>query len=258
MKKFYFIAVMALATLTTNAQEKLTLSTYNGTKLEKYDGHICNVTVNRYMFKGWNTIALPFDVTAEELNETFGADCRLERLIGVENVGNDIQLNFQDCKDGGMKAHTPYILYYNGEPANKKISKEASISSEKAILTFSTPRGETVTMAGAQEKIAGIGFYGILAKDNEEAKFAKVDGSLNGFYATRCYVQLTSATANAITTRHITASDATSISADVNDNEQVDVYNTNGVKVASKVNAEKMSNLQPGIYMVKGKKVLVK
>ena len=60
MKKLLVIAAMAALSLGAQAQERLILSTYNGTNLAKYDGKVCNVTVNRYTFTGWNTIALPF------------------------------------------------------------------------------------------------------------------------------------------------------------------------------------------------------
>ena len=96
MKKLYLIAAMAIATLAGNAQEKLYLSTYNGTNIEKYDGKVCDVTVNRYVFNGWNTISLPFALSESELNETFGQNCRLERLVGAEQNGQGITLNFQD------------------------------------------------------------------------------------------------------------------------------------------------------------------
>ena len=63
MKKFYLIAIMAALTMTASAQQKLNISTYSGTDLARYDGVECNVSMNRYLFNGWNTIALPFDMT---------------------------------------------------------------------------------------------------------------------------------------------------------------------------------------------------
>jgi hypothetical protein len=258
MKKFYLIAALTVATLTANAQQKLYLSTYNGTNLEHVDGKTCLVSANRYMFKGWNTIALPFAMTTDELNEMFGTDCRLERLIGVENDGNDILLNFQDCKAEGLQANTPYVLYYTGENANKKIEKEALISNGQASISFLTNRGEQVTMAGVQTQTKGVGFYGIPAKDNGEVNFRKIDESLNGFFATRCYIQLTSATASQLKVRHLAAGEVNSIQQVLTNDELVDVYNLAGKKIAAGLNAEKVSQLKQGIYVVKGQKVLVK
>lgn len=258
MKKSIFIAALAVASLAANAQEKLTLSTYNGTNIEKYDGKICNVTVNRYMFTGWNTIALPFSVSADEMNEVFGSDCKLEKLVSVENVGNNVQLNFQDCKASGIQANTPYILYYTGETGNKKITKEATLIDAPASISFTTERGEVVTMSGVETKTAGVGFYGILARDNAEAQFAKVDASLSGFLATRCFVQVSSETAGQLITKHLLAGETTTINAITKSGEKVDVYSTNGVRVASKLSADQVNSLRPGIYIVKGQKVTVK
>lgn len=258
MKKIYLIAALAMASLTAGAQEKLNISTFNGTNVEKYDGKICNVTVNRYVFKGWNTIALPFYVTTEELNDIFGADCKLEKLVNVENVGNDVQLCFQDCKAEGMQANTPYILHYAGESANKRIQKEAVINDMQPSVSYTTQNGTTVTMAGVQTKTAGIGFYGILARDNGEAQFVKVDGSLNGFLATRCYIQLPAATDAKLLTKHFAAGETTSINAITKAGEKVDVFSVNGVKVASQIDGNQVNNLHPGIYIVKGQKILVR
>ena len=107
MKKFFLIAAMAALSLGAQAQEKLYLSTYNGTNLSKYDGKLCNVTVNRYVFTGWNTIALPFAMSEQELNDIFGADCQLERLASVEdNTQGGVTLNFVNCKADGLQAAT--------------------------------------------------------------------------------------------------------------------------------------------------------
>lgn len=258
MKKFYFIVALTMASLGANAQEKVTISTYNGTSVEKFDGQVCNVTVNRYIFNGWNTIALPFSVSAEEMDEVFGSDCKLERLVSVENVGNDLQLNFQDCKASGIQANTPYILYFTGETGNKKLTKETTLFSAPSSVSFTTRQGEVVTMSGVGAKTAGVGFYGILARDNAEAQFTKVDASLSGFLATRCYIQLSSETDAKLVTNHLAAGETTSIQAITKTGETVDVFTTNGVRVASKLSAAEVNNLRPGIYVVKGQKVIVK
>lgn len=43
MKKLYFIAALALASVTANAQKTLSLSTYSGTDITKYDNQTMNV-----------------------------------------------------------------------------------------------------------------------------------------------------------------------------------------------------------------------
>lgn len=259
MKKLLLTAAIALGCLNANAQGTLNLSTYQGTDLTKYAGKTMNVSVSRYLFKGWNTIALPFSMTAAQVDEAFGSDCKLEKLVGVENDGRDIKLNFQDCKAEGIKANTPYILHYTGESGTRKfVAESVPVVDAPAALTFTAEgTGETVTMACAKVKQNADGLYGILAKDNSEAAFVNVDAISNGFYATRCYIQLSNGNSTLLTTNHID-NDVTGINSVAKNGEVIDVYNLSGVKVASQINAEQVNSLQKGIYIVKNKKVLVK
>ena len=257
MKKFYLIAMMAIMALTASAQQRLSLSTYAGTNLEKVNGTECQITVNRQMFHGWNTLSLPFAVSVEELNEAFGSDCRLERLVGVENGDNAVSLIFQDCKARGMEANVPYLVYYNGEDGNCRIAKTAVPYNRPATLTFSDGH-EKVTMGAAQKQTVGDGVYGIRVKDNSEALFTAVNGDGAIFYATRCFVKLSSGTNKTINTIHLAAGEVTSISTLVSNGRAVDVYTLSGQKVASKANAAQLRSLQPGVYVANGQKVLVK
>lgn len=260
MKKIYIIAVLALSAIAAKAQQTLNLSTYSGTNLEKYDGQTCNVSISRYVFNGWNTICLPISVDAAELDAIFGSDCKLEKLVGVENDGTKVKLNFQDCKAEGIKANMPYILYYTGEPGTKTFTvKDALVQNGEAAISFTAEgTGETVKMACAKKRTEAQGLYGVLAKDNTEATFVNVDNVTNGFFATRCYIQMSSGNSTLLTTNHIAATDVSSISAIASPTEFVDVYNISGVRIASRISAAEVNNLQKGIYVVKGHKVMVK
>ena len=258
MKKFYLFAALALATLTTSAQQRLNLSTYQGTDVANYDGKTLEVNTTRTMFKGWNTLSLPFALSEQELNQFFGSDCKLEKLVGVEEAGNTILLNFQDCKASGVQPNTPYILFYTGENGNVKIATKARISNETSALSFTTNSGDIVKMCGAAKRLNGKGLYGVKAIDNSDAKFVTVDTDATFFYATRCYITLSSGTDKLLTSRHMAAGETTSITDIATENEKVDVYNTNGIRVATKTTASQVNNLKPGIYVVKGQKILVK
>ena len=258
MKKLLIMAAMAVASVGAQAQTKLFLSTYNGTNLEKYDGTTCDVTVNRQLFTGWNTLSLPFAMNEQELNDVFGSDCRLERLAGVEESGNDICLNFADCKRDGLQANTPYMLYYTGDIGTKTIRKETVVAQAPAVLTFTTASGDVVTMNGAQKHVDANGLYGVLAIDNSEVRFVAVDETTSGFYATRCYIQVASGTSKKLNARHLGYNETTTISAIATGEELVDVYNLQGNKVASQMRADQVNDLRPAIYIVKGHKVLVK
>ena len=103
-----------------------------------------------------------------------------------------------------------------------------------------------------------MGYYGVMAIDNGDAKFVKVHENTNGFFATRCYIQLSSGNSKQLTTRHLAAGNPTGINAVAAENELVDVYNLAGGKVASQVRAAEVNSLKAGVYVVKGQKILVK
>lgn len=260
MKKFYLIAALSCLIATAHAEKTLNISTYGGTDLTPYAGQTVNVSVTRYLITGWNTISLPFALSESQLNEIFGNDCKLEKLIGVENDGTEVKLNFQDCKTGGIQPNTPYILYYNGETGNKRIYVEnATIYVNSSVISFKAQgTGETVEMACAQKKTDATGLYGVLAKDNSEAKFVNTDAITSGFFATRCYVKMSSGNVKTLSTNHIGDGEATSIAQIADKSEIVDVYSISGSLVASQIPVAEINNLQKGIYVVKDKKIIVK
>lgn len=256
MKKIYLIAAMAAATMAASAQQALTVSTYAGTNLEKYDGQECRVTVNRYVFSGWNTIALPIALSEAELNDIFGSDCRLERLVAAEDEGSAVRLDFVDCKAEGMVPGTPYILHYTGETGTKRISKTAVVSdAEAAVSVVAKGSGEIITMACAQQQTSSEGLYGVLAVANEDATFVRMADGKKIFYATRCYIERQNDTE--LKTNHIKEF-TTGIEGVCAETDLVDVYTLSGVRVASGIRASEVGQLPADIYVVGGQKVLVK
>lgn len=257
MKKLLLIAAVASLSLSATAQKRVNLSTYNGTQVEKFAGQTCAVDVNRYILSGWNTLCLPMDVSADQLKAALGADYRLERLVAAEQSGREIILTFSDCKAEGVKAGAPYILYFAGETGNKKLSLTTELTSNVKPLSFTTAEGVEVTMSGAAVKTDGRGKYGILAIDNSDARFTSVDGD-KVFYATRCYVTTSGAGQYELKTRHTDSNEITGIADIAAADEVLDVYNLMGQRVAAGVRAADVNNLEPNIYVVKGRKILVK
>lgn len=258
MKKLFCMIALTAIALTAWSQTPLRLSTYSGTSLEKYDGKLCNVTAERYLFTGWNTISLPFAVTEQELDEALGQGVKLERLVGVTQQGTEIVLNFQDCKAEGIQANKPYILYYPGETSSKKFTAVTQVANEESKVTMTTSGGVEVTMSGAARKTDGMGFYGILAINNVDANFTYIDNEKAFFYATRCYVSIPGEQQFTLTTRHWNAGEITSITDIAAPSDIIDVYNVLGMRVAHNIKAGEVNNLAPNIYVVKGRKILVK
>lgn len=244
--------------MTASAQTKVTLNTYSGTAVDKYAGMQCDVTMNRYLFTGWNTVALPFDMSEQDLDAVLGQGWQLERLVGVNQQGSVVELCFQECKAEGVKAGVPYILYYAGETGTKKFLVNTRLTPDYSPLTFTTEAGVQVTMSGAALKAQGKGKYGILALHNAEARFTRVDSEDNVFYATRCYITTSTQQPLTMVARHLGANEVTGITDIVAGSDVVDVYNIQGMKVASGVRAADVNNLVPNVYIVNGRKVIVR
>lgn len=256
MKKLYLIAALTACTLAASAQQAFTLSTIGGTDLSRYDGQECRVTTHRYVFTGWNTIALPFALSEAELNDLFGADCRLERLVAAEEEGSCVRLDFVDCKAEGLAASVPYILHYAGEPKSVKIAKTAVVSADEAsVSVVAKGSGEIITMACADRQTASSGLYGVLAAANDEATFVRMSDDKKIFYATRCYIERQNDTE--LKTNHIKEF-ATGIEGTCAEAKLVDVYTLGGTLVAAGIRAAEVSQLPADIYIVGGQKVLVK
>ncbi len=258
MKKLFCIIALAGLALTAWSQKPLKLSTYSGTSLDRYDGQLCDVTADRYLFTGWNTISMPFDMTEQEIDDALGQGVKLERLVGVTQQGTEIILNFQDCKSEGIQANKPYILYYPGEAGSKKFHAYTQINNAESKVTMTTNGGVEVTMNGAAFKTDGKGLYGILAINNVDANFTYVENDKVFFYATRCFISIPGEQQFTLTPNHLGAGEVTSITDITAPNDIVDVYNVLGMKVAHNIKASEVNNLAPNIYVVKGRKILVK
>lgn len=258
MKKLFCIIALAGLALTAWSQTPLRLSTYNGTSLERYDGQQCDITADRYLFTGWNTISMPFSMTEDEIDEALGQGVKLERLVGVTQQGNEIVLNFQDCKDEGIEANKPYILYYPGETGTKRFHVNAQVKNQESKITMTTGGGVEVTMSGTARKTDGKDLYGILAINNVDANFTYIDNDKAFFYATRCFITISGDQQFTLTPNHLTKGEITSINDIAAPSDIVDVYNVLGMRVAHNIKAGEVNNLAPNIYVVKGRKILVK
>lgn len=262
MKKVLLTAALVASTMAASAQT-LYLSTYSGTNIAKFDGQAKDISMTRAIFKGWNTISLPFSLTEAQVNEYFGEDCRLEKFVGVETNANGTTMLFQDVKEQGIQPNTPYILFYTGENTSVKMNMpQVVLSNTPAAISYTDMNGMTITMSGAQFSVDSNEKYGILAKDNDEASFVNVADLKTMFYATHCYVQVSNideavSTNLILATRHLAAaSETTAINQIVSSpNELIDVYNEAGQQVAKGMKASQFNTLSNGLYIVKGMKV---
>lgn len=78
------------------------------------------ITLNRKVFKGWNTFCVPFALTQEQLEEAYGSGAVAKYLSGVTTDPEGATLHFTPETDGGIEANKAYLLYLAADVTEAK------------------------------------------------------------------------------------------------------------------------------------------
>ena len=194
---------------------------------DKYDVMLKHTLVN-----GWNTICLPFAVAAEDITTLFGASATVYKFNGAN--GNNLDFGAATS----MEAGTPYLIHVNAaKTINELVSgveldTEANTVAGKFVGTY-----KPVADGGLTDKY-GVTPSNTIAKGNDYT-------TMKGF---RAYFEGISANARISIYDEATGITKVYAPADIfGDNDRV--YNMNGQKV---------ENAKKGVYIVNGRKVVVK
>ena len=205
-----------------------------------------NVTLDRTFAAGWNTVCLPFATTVTAL----GAEQAQAFTAFANNT-----LTFTKVADGNLAANTPYLIYFeeakdlSAAPIYMPVEIEGSTP---AAVTFGD-----VTFTGnytAGKDMEGL--YGVAEQNG--AQYIMKGGAGSKLGSTGAYFTVSGTTAGVNTlSLDIEGEGTTGIESIVAEEGQAfDVYTLTGVKVRTA--ATDLDGLQRGIYIVNGKKVLVK
>lgn len=216
-----------------------------------------SISLNRKLVKGaWNTICLPFDVSAAQAKSAFGADVRIAAL-NAESKGNT--LIFDNKTAEGIKAAVPYLIMPSEVKANNQYEfYNVSIKPENTApaAAVSTPDG--FAFKGIYNKVditqdinnpeASDSYAAFLGANNTLFK-AKSGSTTKGF---RAYFVIPNSTATSAL-RVVVVGNATSIkNINCGAVESDDaVYNLQGQRVDAR-------SLMPGLYIKAGKKFVVR
>ncbi|MBR1525754.1 MAG: choice-of-anchor D domain-containing protein [Prevotella sp.] len=192
--------------------------------------------------KGWNTICVPFALTDTDLEAIFGEGYKVYELKGYTN--GELKFNVADRRYAGY----PYIVY----------SENPVTLDERGYLltyvSFSTVKYDSYGNAkfqGTFEPIPAPGMegkYGVVPSTGH-IKVGGPNASLKGY---RAYFELPEGTeASGISLDFGDGTVITGIEAVELLNGTADVYDLNGRKMDN-------SNLQRGVYVINGKKVVIK
>lgn len=219
----------------------------------------------RTLMAGYNTICLPMSLTAEQL-QAAAPGVQLERLAGIGQEGDVVQLYFIDCTAQGLQAGVPYLIYSpTTQLLHVKSDKAGKVNLELKTVKMTDQAGNAVSFASSWQATQGVGRYGIPAQQDAlvlESVLIRTEGD-KVFLPTRCGFdwEAQSATASQMQIKHITTMNGTATRIDQLEKSgaQVDVYDTKGALVKAHTTIEQARHTLPaGIYVVQGEKWAVK
>lgn len=254
----------------------------NGTDPYKYP---VTYNIRRYFNVGkWESLILPCTLTGDQVKQTFGGDKEVQLSAFKEVKGTCVYFKAVDLDNEGIVAGKPYII---------KVGKEADIKTKGDKYTFPWGINQTVKVNGPIYQVKGVvpptftgngvtiekettagdkvqfhGFYydpGVApakAYVVNNGNMYHLSSEWNNFVGTSWYVTIKDAQGNAKALSFSFDGDS-STTAIENVTRQEDaavqtdgfVYNLSGQRVGTRNN---MSNLSSGIYVVAGKKFVVK
>lgn len=212
------------------------------TKIEANKGKTIDVKLIRSLKAGaWNTICLPFDVTAEQIKNILKAEGMVREYADDDATAQTI--TFKKV-EGNMKAGEPYLI--------KPTEDITSLAFEGVTIT--------ATEGNLQGKAYGI--WGTLGKYtmktdgtelflNAAGKFVAPAAATNTMKGFRAYFMVPSGSSAAALNINIDGETTGINNIETNAAVNGKVYNLNGQYVGNSLNG-----LKKGIYVVNGKKVI--
>lgn len=241
--------------------------------------------IRRYFNVGkWESLILPCTLTGDQVKQTFGGDKEVKLSVYDRVEGTCVYFKTVDTDKEGIVAGIPYII---------KVGKEADIKTKNDEYTFPWGNNTTVKVKGPIYQVKGVvpptftdddvtteevtsggykvQFHGFYYDPGTAPTNAYVvnngdmyhlSSAWNSFVGTSWYVTITDAQGNA-KALSFSFDDDSSTTAIENVAGQEDaavqtdgfVYNLSGQRVGTR---NDMSNLSSGIYVVAGKKFVVK
>ena len=197
-----------------------------------------NVTLSRTFLAGWSTICLPFATTTA----AFGEEVKAQTFASADANG----LNFTEVTD--LEANKPYLIYFPSETTapiylSAEVETTTPVSVTFGDFTFCGSYAASMSMSGK---------YGVADQDGVQKLMLGDDNSTLG--ATRAY--FTKSGDQPAQIRLNLDGNTTAIDKVEQVETTFTVYTLQGVLVREQ--ATTLNGLPKGIYIVNGKKMIVK
>lgn len=216
------------------------------------------VYMNTTLDPGFNAMALPFAITADEAAEIFGEDAVVMELSGSSVEGTEVRAHFTTVTTG-MEAGKPYLVFvtHDTKPA---MFKNKAITTQ--MQNVETDHLTLIPTTAATEVTPGMFLLTIdnfVPKGNTPVEISNAAGSIlkapaageQQLKSFRAYVTLKDPTATTLTFDNSQDIDTgiDSVGADTFTDDDL-IYNLQGIRVSHPAKG--------AIYIVNGKKVVIK
>ncbi len=256
--KHFVLSLVAMATLCVPAlaqnRVKNIYASSDKLNIEQLQNTEQPVQLSRFLFAGYNTLCLPMSVSAEQL-QTAAEGARIERLVGIGQEDNTLNLYFLDCTNEGIEAGVPYLIYSQTTQFLRLKNTEATnISDVLRNVRMTDDNGNTISFGSNWETIRKDGLYGIPAKQDAtilESILIRTEAD-KAFLPTRCGFnwEQQSATATDLNIKHIKSlAEATGIQSI--HNSQCTMHND-----AYDLSGRRITTPKRGIVIENGRKVV--
>ena len=218
-------------------------ATDTDTKIEKNNGKTQDVTLTRSLKAGvWNTICLPFDVTADQVESVLKATDNVKEFDKEDKATATIF--FKPATE--MKAGVPYLI---------KPTEDATVLNFKGVTINNVDKlnrknGNDYCICGVFGKYA-MKTNGTELFLNAAGKFVAPAATTNTMKGFRAYFMVPSGASAAALNINIDGETTGINNIETEATVNGKVYNLNGQYVGNSLNG-----LKKGIYVVNGKKVI--
>ena len=243
---------------------------------KSHDYNNCRMILRRTFNGGkWNSLVLPVSLTEEQFHEAFGSGAQLSEIDCVKNEGNNRIINFKTVQESDgtyLKENTPYIIYIDEAETEKHPADEQYESIEDGVVQgpiyivnsgvdYQMKNDKNTVIKVTSEITRELSYLGSYVSNQPLPKDCYIFSNGNLFHtskeyhmkAYRCWIdyQTDDDTPLAKFSVNNTATGIDCITDNI-ENADSHIYNISGQKI------ENTDNLPEGIYIVNGKKLIIK
>ena len=251
-------------TVAAPADTRVILDETSTTVPSASDGAV-DILVRRTIKKDmWNTICLPFAMTEEQVYEVFGDDVQLQEFdsYDAEYDGDDVTsilVHFVDADlSDGFLANNPYMIKTSADITEFEVNSTMEPDEESAVVEYDNG------LPGKRRHVYGT-FYGTYHAQTTVPESCLFISDNKFWYSTgatkmkafRGYFELEDVLSDAANANINYTFDGTSGIREVNRERMAEgaVYTIQGQLVGQDIDLKKLPS---GIYIVNGKKVVIK